>query len=89
MAKDYKLCPNCNNALDLNVSKCPYCGHQIFWFDLSKWWTEWFENIIKTIEKPSGKKQTSGCAKVIIFFIAIQIIGAIFSLIFQVISSLF
>ena len=29
MAKDYKLCPNCNNALDLNENKCPYCGQQI------------------------------------------------------------
>jgi len=88
MSNNYKLCPNCNNALDLNVNKCPYCGQQTFWFDVNNW-TDWFEKVIKNIEKSTNKKQTSGCSKIIIFFIIIQIIGAIFSLIFQVISSLF
>jgi len=97
MSNNYKLCPNCNNALDLNINKCPYCGQQTFWFDVNNWtdwfdvnnWTDWFEKVIKNIEKSTNKKQTSGCSKIIIFFIIIQIIGAIFSLIFQVISSLF
>ena len=88
MSNNYKLCPNCNNALDLNINKCPYCGQQTFWFDVNNW-TDWFEKVIKNIEKSTNKKQTSGCSKIIIFFIIIQIIGAIFSLIFQVISSLF
>jgi RNA polymerase subunit RPABC4/transcription elongation factor Spt4 len=88
MAKDYKLCPNCNNALDLNANKCPYCGQQIIWLDLSKW-KDWFVKVVENLGKSKDKKQTSGCAIIIIFFIAIQIIGAIFSLIFHVISSLF
>jgi len=85
MPNNYKLCPNCNNALDLNVSKCPYCGQQTFWIDLSKW-ADWFVKTVKNIEKSADKKQTSGCAKVIIIFIVIQIIGAVLSLIFQILS---
>jgi RNA polymerase subunit RPABC4/transcription elongation factor Spt4 len=88
MSNNYKLCPNCNNALDLNVNKCPYCGQQTYWSDLSKW-KDWFVKVIENLDKSKNKKQTSGCTMIIIFFIAIQIIGAIFSLIFQVISSLF
>ena len=85
MSNDYKLCPNCNNALDLNVSKCPYCGQQTFWLDLSKW-VDWLVKIVGDIEKNTNKKQTSGCAKVIIFFVVIQIIGAVLSIIFQILS---
>ena len=85
MVQDYKLCQNCNNALDFNATKCPYCG-QVVWFDLSK--NDWFGKIIKNIEKSTDKKQTIGCSKIIIFFIIIQIIWAVFSLIFQIISSI-
>ena len=84
MVQNYKLCQNCNNALDLNVSKCPYCG-QVVWFDLSNW-ANWLSEGIKNIEKATNKKQTSGCVKVIIIFIVIQIVWAILSLIFQVLS---
>ena len=96
MAKDYKLCPNCNNALDLNANKCPYCGQQIIWLDLSKWledlsnWNDIIKNIKWDIEKSiNGKKKTSWCLIFIIFFIVIQLIGGIFWFIFEIISSLF
>jgi hypothetical protein len=86
MSNNYKLCPNCSNALDLNVSKCPYCWQQIFWLDLSRW-DGWFVKTVKDIERSAdNKKQTSGCAKVIIIFIVIQIIGAVLSLIFQILA---
>lgn len=84
MTQNYKICQNCGNALDLNVSKCPYCGH-IVWFDLTNW-TGWLSEGIKNIEKSADKKQTTGCTKVIIIFIVIQIVGAILSLIFQILS---
>ena len=86
MAKDYKLCPNCNNALDLNVSKCPYCGQQTYWLDLSRW-----RDVIKNnnVDKSKDKGKSIGCVWIIIFFIGIQIIGAIFSFIFQLVTSLF
>ena len=87
MAGDYKLCPNCNNALDLSVSKCPYCGQQLFWLDLS-WWNGWFVKIIKNIKQSDDKTQTSGCAKIIICIIVIQMLWAVLSLIFQILSSL-
>lgn len=96
MAKDYKLCPNCNNALDLNANKCPYCGQQIIWLDLSKWledlsnWNDIIKNIKWDIEKSiNGKKKTSWCMIIIIFFIVVQLIGGIFWFIFEMISSLF
>ena len=96
MAKDYKLCPNCNNALDLNANKCPYCGQQIVWLDLSKWledlsnWNDIIKNIKWDIEKSiNGKKKTSWCLILIVFFIVIQLIGGIFWFIFEIISSLF
>jgi hypothetical protein len=96
MAKDYKLCPNCNNALDLNANKCPYCGQQIIWLDLSKWledlsnWNDIIKNIKWDIEKSiNGNKKTSWCLIFIVFFIIIQLIGSIFWFIFEIISSLF
>ena len=45
MVQNYKLCQNCNNALDPNITKCPYCG-EVVWFDLSKG-ADWF---IRTVE---------------------------------------
>ena len=95
MSKDYKLCPNCNNALDLNANKCPYCGQQIIWLDLSNWlknlsnWNDIIKNIKWDIESINGKKKTSWCVFLIIFFIAIQLIGSVFWFIFEIISSLF
>jgi len=96
MAKDYKLCPYCDNALDLNTNKCPYCGQQIIWLDLSKWledlsnWNDIIKNIKWDIEKSiNGKKKTSWCLIFIVFFIVIQLIGGIFWFIFEIISSLF
>ena len=94
MAKDYKLCPNCNNALDLNTSKCPYCGQQIFWLDPLNWLdisskNEIIKNIKWDIEKSVGKKKTSWCVIFFIFFIAIQIIGAIISFISWIVAMLF
>ena len=96
MAKDYKLCPNCNNALDLNENKFSYCGQQIIWLDLSNWleklsnWNDIIKNIKWDIEKSiNGKKKTSWCVIFIIFFIAIQLIGGVFWFIFEIISSLF
>lgn len=96
MAKDYKLCPNCNNALDLNANKCPYCGQQIIWLDLSKWledlsnWNDIIKNIKWDIKKSiNGNKKTSWCLIFIVFFIVIQLIGSIFWFIFEIISSLF
>jgi hypothetical protein len=43
--------------------------------------------MVKDIEKSAAdKKQTSGCAKVVIIFIVIQIIGAVLSIIFQILA---
>jgi len=96
MAKDYKLCPNCNNALDLNANKCPYCGQQIIWLDLPKWledlsnWNDIIKNIKWDIKKSiNGNKKISWCLIFIVFFIVIQLIGGIFWFIFEIISSLF
>ena len=55
MSNDYKLCPNCNNALDLNVDKCPYCGQQTYWLGLSKW-KDWFVKVIENFDKSKNKK---------------------------------
>jgi len=94
MAKDYKLCPNCNNALDLNASKCPYCGQQIFWLDSINWLnlsnkSDIIKNIKWDIEKSMDKKGSKGCLIFFIFFVAIQLIGAIISFIAEIISSIF
>ena len=86
MVQNYKLCQNCNNALDPNITKCPYCG-EVVWFDLSKG-VDWFIRTVENTEKITDKKQTSGCAKFIIIFIVIQVIWMVLSLIFQVILSL-
>ena len=84
MTQNYKVCQNCGNALELNVSKCPYCGCEL-WFNLSNW-ADWLSEGIKNIEKATDKKQTSGCVKVLIIFVVIQIVGAILSLIFQILA---
>ena len=84
MTQNYKICQNCGNALDLNVSKCPYCG-SVVWFDLNNW-TDWFVKVVKNMEKSADIKQTTGCVKVVIIFVVIQIVGAVLSLIFQILS---
>ncbi len=85
MAKDYKLCPKCNNALDNKETKCPYCGEN-FWYKFS------IGDESITNQRTSNKvtsAKTSGCMFIIIIFIAIQIIGVIISFISRMISSIF
>ena len=58
MAKDYKLCPKCSNALDNNVMQCPYCGESL-WISFWAWVSDnsWFNK-----EKvPSTEKKKSWC----------------------------
>jgi hypothetical protein len=79
--------------LDLDASKCPYCGQQIIWLDSLNWLdlsgkNEIIKNIKWNFEKSIGKKKTSWCGIFFIIFITIQIIWVILSIISQIISSL-
>ena len=55
MAKDYKLCPNCNNALDNNVIQCPYCWNNTFFGNT------WTNNKIESWESTVKQKKSSWC----------------------------
>lgn len=86
MSVDYKLCPKCNNALDKKETKCPYCG-EVTGVNFSIWNNPSIIN--NSTSNNSSNKRTSGCVIFFIFFIAIQIIGAVLSFISWILSSLF
>jgi RNA polymerase subunit RPABC4/transcription elongation factor Spt4 len=88
MAQDYKLCPNCKNALDKNENKCPYCRQQILWLDLPNW-KDFIINNLWNLKKSTDKKKTSGCGIFILIIIAIQIIWVVLWFITEIISSIF
>ena len=88
MSNDYKLCPKCNNALDNNVMQCPYCGEKMwigFWLDES-----WYMHS----KIGSSRNKKSGwcwcwCLLFIFVFFVIPLVKEIFSLIIELVGSLF
>ncbi len=79
MAKDYKLCPKCNNALDNGVIQCPYCGENL-WISFWTWTSNsWFGED----KLPSTEKKKSWCWCWCFVFIIF-----IFFIIWSIISSL-
>ena len=85
MTENYKLCPKCNNALDLNVSSCPYCW-ELMWMPF--WWNQIKQGKRQNMET----KKLSGLVKLIMVFfivpIIISIISSIFSLIIEMLDNL-
>lgn len=83
MAKDYKLCPKCNNALDLNVSKCPYCWESMwinFWFEKN-----WYS--VSTDTLPKQTKDSKWCYIIFLIFFILPFIWSVISIIWGLISS--
>ena len=81
MAENYKLCPKCNNPLDLGKIDCPYCWESLWVF----WWNQ--------IKQDKPTVETKGCswtAKIffVVFFV-IPIITSVISFIVSLISGLF
>lgn len=83
MTENYKLCPKCNNALDLNVVSCPYCWESV-WIVLG-----W--NQIKQSNKrqnPQTKKAVKLYKLIIILFL-LPVISSVISFIIGLISGIF
>ena len=81
MADNYKLCPKCNNPLDLKDVACPYCWESLSVF----WWNQIKQN------KPTV--ETKGCswmAKILfIIFFVVPLISSLISFIVWLISGVF
>ena len=81
MADNYKLCPKCNNPLDLKETACPYCWESLSVFG----WNQIKQN------KPTV--ETKGCswiAKILfIIFFVIPLISSAISFIAWLISWIF
>lgn len=71
MAKDYKLCPNCNNALDKDEIKCPYCWNSIMF---NNFWA----NDTRIEQKESTVKNKNswcwGCIWCFVFFFFLAVV---------------
>ena len=81
MADNYKLCPKCNNPLDLKDVSCPYCWESLSVF----WWNQ--------IKQKKPTVETKGCswaAKILfIIFFVVPLISSLISFIVWLISGVF
>ena len=77
---DYKLCPKCNNPMDLNETYCPYCWD-------SAWVVFWGNQIRR--ENVLQIKKVSRLIRFIILLFVLPIISLVITFIMWLISEIF
>lgn len=82
MADNYKLCPKCNNALDLNVTSCPYCWESMW---ISFWWNQIKQGKRQNVET----KKAVRLVRFIVILFVLPIITSVITFIIWLISEIF
>ena len=80
MTDNYKLCPKCNNPLDLNATSCPYCWESL--------WVFWGNQIKQGKRQNMETKKAARLVRFIAILFVLPIITSVISFILWLISEI-